>query len=80
MFTVVEAGIPPGLTPVVTVAEHEGLTPVVRLEEADAAGLAYDYVAAWVTLRVHSSLSAVTAHRVRQLAIAARTSSSLILA
>ncbi|WP_116209399.1 ACT domain-containing protein [Streptomyces olivoreticuli] len=59
VFTVVEAGIPPGLTPVVTVAEQEGLTLVLRLEDADAAGLAYDYVAAWITLRVHSSLDAV---------------------
>ncbi|MFJ8312898.1 MULTISPECIES: ACT domain-containing protein [unclassified Streptomyces] len=59
VFTVVEAGIPPGLTPVVTVAEQEGLTLVLRLEDADAAGLAYDYVAAWITLRVHSALDAV---------------------
>jgi uncharacterized protein len=59
VFTVVEAGIPPGLTPVVTVAEPEGLTLVVRLEDADAAGLPYDYVAAWITLRVHSALDAV---------------------
>jgi uncharacterized protein len=59
VFTVAEAGIPPGLTPVVTVAEQEGLTLVVRLEDADAAGLAYEYVAGWITLRVHSALDAV---------------------
>lgn len=59
VFTVAEAGIPPGVTPVVTVAEQEGLTLVVRLEEADTAGLAYDYVAGWITLRVHSALDAV---------------------
>ncbi|WP_446040164.1 ACT domain-containing protein [Streptomyces sp. SID1121] len=53
------AGIPSGVTPVVTVAEREGLTLVVRLEEADAAGLPYDYVAGWITLRVHSALEAV---------------------
>ncbi|MFJ1601235.1 ACT domain-containing protein [Streptomyces sp. NPDC088261] len=53
------AGIPAGVTPVVTVAEREGLTLVARLEEADAAGLPYDYVAGWITLRVHSALEAV---------------------
>ncbi|MEU3299117.1 MULTISPECIES: ACT domain-containing protein [unclassified Streptomyces] len=50
---------PPGLAPVVTVAEAEGLTLVVRQELADAAGLSYDYVAGWITLRVHSALDAV---------------------
>ncbi|MFF1675785.1 ACT domain-containing protein [Streptomyces sp. NPDC058256] len=59
VFTVAEAGLPAGVTPVVTVTEQEGLTLVVRLEEADTAGLAYDYVAGWITLRVHSALDAV---------------------
>jgi uncharacterized protein len=72
VFTVVPAGIPLGLTPVVTVAEPEGLTLVVPLEEADDAGLAYDYVAGWITLRVHSTLDAVglTAAVARELASA----------
>jgi uncharacterized protein len=59
VFTTVEGGVPSGVTPVVTVAEYEGLTLVARLEEADAAGLAYDYVAGWITLGVHSVLEAV---------------------
>ncbi|WP_406134758.1 ACT domain-containing protein [Streptomyces sp. NBC_01089] len=53
------APVPPGVTPVVTVLEREGRTLVVPREEADAAGLAYDYTAAWITLRVHSALEAV---------------------
>jgi hypothetical protein len=52
-------GVPPGVTPIVTVAEPEGLTVVVGQEEADAAGLRYDYVAGWITLHVHSALDAV---------------------
>jgi hypothetical protein len=70
VFTTVEDGVPSGVTPVVTVAEHEGLTLVVPLEEADAAGLAYDYVAGWITLRIHSALEAVglTASVARELA------------
>ncbi|WP_281278219.1 ACT domain-containing protein [Streptomyces spongiicola] len=59
VFTTVPASVPPGLTPVATVTEDEGLTLVVRREEADGAGLAYDYVAGWITLRVHSALAAV---------------------
>ncbi|MFF7974228.1 ACT domain-containing protein [Streptomyces sp. NPDC007905] len=70
VFTTVEGSVPSGVDPVVTVAEPEGLTVVARLEEADAAGMAYDYVAAWITLRVHSALEAVglTAAVARELA------------
>ncbi|WP_309058269.1 ACT domain-containing protein [Streptomyces sp.] len=72
VFTTVDGPAPAGLDPVVTVAEAEGRTLVVRREEADAAGLAYDYVAAWITLRVHSALDAVglTAAVARELAAA----------
>ena len=51
--------VPAGVRPVVTVAEEEGLTLVVPRQDADRAGLAYDYVAGWITLRVHSALEAV---------------------
>ncbi|WP_159765252.1 ACT domain-containing protein [Streptomyces sp. HM190] len=59
VFTTVAGGIPPGVTPVVTVTEPEGLTLVLRQEDAEAAGLKYDYVAGWLVLRVHSALDAV---------------------
>ncbi|GAA2405038.1 ACT domain-containing protein [Streptomyces glaucosporus] len=60
VFTTVPGGrIPPGVAPVVTVAEEEGLTLVLPREEADAAGLGYDYVAGRITLRIHSALDAV---------------------
>ena len=59
VFTTVDGVLPPGVTPVVTVAEREGLTVVALREEADSAGLAYGYVAGWITLRVHSALEAV---------------------
>jgi uncharacterized protein len=39
--------------------EREGLTLVLPRAQAEAHGLAYDYVAAWITLHVHSSLAAV---------------------
>lgn len=41
------------------VRESEGLTVVLPRAEADDLGLAYDFVAAWITLQVHSSLEAV---------------------
>ena len=50
---------PAGLDPIATVREAEGLTVVVPRASADAAGLDYDFVAAWITLTVHSSLDAV---------------------
>ena len=59
VFTIVDTGIPEGLSPVVTVREKEGLTLVLEKEQADSAGLEYDYVAAWITLEVHSALEAV---------------------
>jgi hypothetical protein len=39
--------------------ENEGITVIVRKELADTLGLSYSFVAAWVTLTVHSSLEAV---------------------
>lgn len=42
-----------------TVREAEGLSMIVTQEEADLVGLPYDFVAAWITLRVHSALEAV---------------------
>jgi predicted N-acetyltransferase YhbS len=41
------------------VREAEGLTAVLPRETADSLGLPYDFVAAWITLEVHSALEAV---------------------
>jgi len=54
-----EPGAAAGLHPVATISEDEGLTLVLTREEADRAGLRYDYLAARITLRVHSDLAAV---------------------
>jgi hypothetical protein len=42
-----------------TIEEDEGTTLVVPVDDALAAGASVDFVAAWLTLTVHSSLSAV---------------------
>lgn len=47
------------LVPDATVREAEGLTVVLPRTTADEHGLAYDFVAAWITLGVHSALDAV---------------------
>jgi hypothetical protein len=39
--------------------EEEGITLIVKKETADRLGLHYDYIAAWITLTIHSSLEAV---------------------
>ncbi|MFI5528298.1 ACT domain-containing protein [Kitasatospora sp. NPDC051853] len=59
VYCTLPAKVPAGLRPVVTVAEVEGPTVVVAQEEADSLGLRYEYVAAWITLRIHSALEAV---------------------
>ncbi|EWT03266.1 acetyltransferase [Intrasporangium oryzae NRRL B-24470] len=51
--------VPDDCTPFATVDEDEGTTVVVTAAEADRLGLAHDYVAARITLRVHSALEAV---------------------
>ena len=47
------------LTYAAMVREDEGTSLVMRRPDADAAGLPYDFVAAWITLTVHSDLEAV---------------------
>ena len=44
---------------VATVREDEGTTYVLPRRDADRNGWAYEFVAGWITLRVHSALDAV---------------------
>jgi hypothetical protein len=59
------AAVPGGTAPVpsvrilASILEDEGLSILTSQSEADEAGLGYDYVAGWITLRVHSALAAV---------------------
>lgn len=45
--------------PLATFREKEGLTLILERSQADALGYSYDYIAAWITLKVHSALAAV---------------------
>ncbi len=38
--------------------EREGITIILERDRADAYGLPYEFVAAWITLNVHSALEA----------------------
>jgi hypothetical protein len=59
VFVSVDADVAAGINPVMSFTEDEGVTLIVREDEAEALGLAYDFVAAWITLTVHSALEAV---------------------
>ncbi|QDO93917.1 ACT domain-containing protein [Formosa sediminum] len=39
--------------------EKEGTTIVIDKNKADSLGFKYDFIAAWITLKIHSSLEAV---------------------
>jgi hypothetical protein len=51
--------IPVTLRPVQILREREGTTLIVRREEAEAAGLPYQFASRMITLTVHSSLEAI---------------------
>jgi hypothetical protein len=53
------SAIPPGVTPLMTYGEAEGLTLIARQGEAQAAGLAHVFPSRRITLNIHSSLEAV---------------------
>lgn len=51
--------LPDGVPAEASVRESEGWSYVVARADADARGLDYDFVAAWIELRVYSALEAV---------------------
>lgn len=57
--TLADGRLPDGLQPLGSFREREGLTLILPRVEAEDAGLTFDYVAAWLTLEVHSALEAV---------------------
>jgi uncharacterized protein len=51
--------LPPNITPVSLFREQEGTAFVIRREEAQKAGLSYEFPSRLITLTVHSALDAV---------------------
>ena len=54
-----DAEIPAAINPLLMFREPEGMTLVMRREEAEAAGLSYQFPSRLITLTVHSALEAV---------------------
>ena len=57
--TLRDGQLPSGLEIVGSFREQEGLTVILQRSHAEQAGFSFDYVAAWITLNVHSALDAV---------------------
>jgi hypothetical protein len=57
--TLRDGQVPAGLEFIGSFREQEGLTLILERSHAEKAGLSFDYVAAWITLNVHSALEAV---------------------
>jgi hypothetical protein len=57
--TLHDSQLPAGLELIGSFREQEGLTVILERRHAEKAGLHFDYVAAWITLNVHSALQAV---------------------
>ncbi|MFW0757431.1 ACT domain-containing protein [Pseudomonas sp. H11T01] len=60
VFCTIRDGHPPKDCEVIgSFREQEGLTVILERGQAEKAGFSFDYVAAWITLNVHSALQAV---------------------
>lgn len=59
VFVAVAAAAARELPAQALVREEEATTVVLRREDADAAGLSYDFVAAWITLTAATTLDEV---------------------
>lgn len=57
--TLRDGQLPSGVEIVGSFREQEGLTVILERSQAELAGFSFDYVAAWITLNVHSALEAV---------------------
>ncbi len=60
VFATVEntVAIPRDIT-ICEIKEKEGITVVLSKKDAERLGLSFEFVAAWITLNIHSSLEAV---------------------
>lgn len=54
-----DVAVPVGVEVAATVVEDEGVTSVIPVTDAEQLGIEVGFVAAWLTLEVHSALDAV---------------------
>jgi len=57
--SITDASLLEGREPIGSFREREGLTVILQRHDAQALALPFDYLAAWITLDVHSALEAV---------------------
>ncbi|MGE8151161.1 ACT domain-containing protein [Pseudomonas vancouverensis] len=57
--TLRDGQLPADLDIIGSFREQEGLTLILERSQAEQAGFTFDYIAAWITLNVHSALEAV---------------------
>jgi hypothetical protein len=57
--TLRDGTLPASLDIIGSFREQEGLTVILERSHAEKAGFSFDYIAAWITLNVHSALEAV---------------------
>ncbi|WP_439877929.1 ACT domain-containing protein [Pseudomonas prosekii] len=57
--TLADGKLPADVEIIGSFREQEGLTVILERSHAEQADLSFDYVAAWITLNVHSALEAV---------------------
>lgn len=51
--------VPVDIEPVCVFREVEGMTFIITKQQADQLSISYSFIAAWITLTIHSSLEAV---------------------
>jgi hypothetical protein len=59
VFCTLTDALPSGVEVLGSFREQEGLTVILERWQAQNLGLTFEYIAAWITLTVHSSLAAV---------------------
>jgi len=57
--TVPEVRLPVGIEPLCLFREQEGTTIILPYQQAEQLKLPYSFVSAWITLKIHSALTAV---------------------
>lgn len=59
VYCTTDRALEPEVEALATITESEGITYVLQQADADRLEIPYEFVGAWITLRVHSALDAV---------------------
>ena len=59
VFATIQGAVPAGITPNMVFEESEGTTLILPIDQARAAGIAFEFPCRMITLNIHSALEAV---------------------